>query len=76
MESHWRHPMNFYVQNASDPKLQTVSIESGSSSKGVETWITAAEMQTLIEGFSESHLRWMDSKSALPAQPARATIPP
>jgi hypothetical protein len=69
MESHWRQPMNFYVANASDPKLHTVSMESGLSSKGVETWITASEMQTLIERLSESHLRWMDSKAVLPFKP-------
>jgi hypothetical protein len=69
MESHWREPMNIYVASASDPKLHTVSIGDGLSSKGVETWITTAEMQTLVERLSESHLRWTDSKAVSPFKP-------
>lgn len=64
MESHWRQPMNFYVAGANDPKLHTVSVEFGS--KGVETWITAAEMGALIEKLSRSDLEWMDSKRVEP----------
>ncbi len=69
MESHWREPMNFYVASASDPKLHTVSMEYGVSSKGVETWITTSEMQILIERLSESHLQWTDSKTVSPFKP-------
>ena len=69
IESHWRDPMNFYVASASDPRLHTVSIEHGLASRGVETWITASEMQTLIEKLSRSHLEWMDSKTVVPFTP-------
>jgi hypothetical protein len=37
MESHWRHPMNFYVANVTDPKLHSVSIGNGLASRGVES---------------------------------------
>jgi hypothetical protein len=69
MESHWRAPMNLYVASANDPRLHTVSIEHGMTSRGVETWITASEMQTLIEKLSRSHLEWMDSKTVVPFKP-------
>ena len=65
MESHWRDPMNFYVAGASDPRLHTVSLEHGPASKGVETWITAPEMQALIEKLAQSRLEWLDSSQAL-----------
>lgn len=63
MESHWRDPMNFYVARVDDPKLHTVSIEPGLDSKGVETWITAAEMQALVEKLAHSRLKWLDMKT-------------
>lgn len=66
MESHWREPMNFYVASASDPRLHTVSIEHGPASRGVETWITPPEMQTLIEKLAQSDLEWFESKSVAP----------
>ena len=69
MESHWRHPMNLYVAGSSDPRLHTVSLEDGPASKGVETWITASEMRTLIEKLAESHLEWLDSKAVGPFKP-------
>jgi hypothetical protein len=72
MESHWRHPMNFYVASASDPRLHTVSVEHGLVSRGVETWITASEMQTLIAKLSRSHLEWMDSKTVVLQTVAKA----
>jgi hypothetical protein len=65
MESHWREPMNFYVAGANDPKLHTVSF-GRFDSKGVDTWITAAEMSTLIEKLSKSDLSWMHSKKVQP----------
>jgi hypothetical protein len=69
MESHWREPMNFYGASAGDPKLHTVSIEHGLSSRGVDTWITTSEMKTLLERLSESSLRWTDSKTVVPFKP-------
>jgi hypothetical protein len=69
MESHWRHPMNFYVANVTDPKLHSVSIGNGLASRGVETWVTASEMQTLIAKLSQSHLEWVDSRTVLPLPP-------
>ena len=69
IESHWREPMNFYVSTANDPKLHTVSIGHGLSSRGVETWITASEMQSLLKRLSESPLRWTDSKLVVPFKP-------
>jgi hypothetical protein len=68
MDSHFRRPMNFYVASANDSKLHTVSFEQRLS-RGVETWITASEMQTLIEKLSRSHLQWMDSKTVVPFEP-------
>jgi hypothetical protein len=62
MESHWRQPMNFYVADVIDPKLHTVLF----GSNGVETWITAAEMRSLIGKLSRSDLEWMDSKKVEP----------
>jgi hypothetical protein len=69
MESHWRDPMNFYVANANDPKLHRVSIGIGFASRGVETWITASEMQTLVAKLLQSHFEWVDSRTVLPLQP-------
>lgn len=69
MESHWRDPMNFYVAGANDPRLHTVSLEHGPASKGVETWITAPEMQAMIEKFAQSRLEWLDSKKVEPFKP-------
>jgi hypothetical protein len=66
MESHWRDPMNFYVTSANDPKLHTVSIEHGLSSRGWETWVTASEMRTLLDRLSNSGLEWTDSKTVAP----------
>jgi hypothetical protein len=63
IESHWRHPMNFYVADASDPRLHTVFLDHGPASKGVETWITAREMQTLIDKLAQSNYGWQDSKT-------------
>ena len=62
MESHWRDPMNFYVASVGDPKLHTVSIGHGSGSKGVETWITAAEMQALVQKLAQSRFGWLDTR--------------
>ena len=69
MESHWHDPMNLYVVNADDPRLHTVSIEHGPESKGVETWITAPEMQVLVQKLALSRLGWLDSKVKRPFQP-------
>ncbi len=61
IESHWRQPMNFYVADASDPRLHTLSF-GGLDARGDDAWITAAEMKALIEKLSRSGLKWMDSK--------------
>jgi hypothetical protein len=69
MESHWREPMNFYVTSGSDRKLHTVSVEHGPASRGVETWISASEMRTLITKLEQSQLGWEDSRTVAPLVP-------
>jgi hypothetical protein len=66
MWSHWRDPMNLYVVDAGDPRLHTVSFDSGPREKGVETWITPSEMRLLIDKLAQSDLEWLDSKTVEP----------
>lgn len=69
MESHWRDPMNFFVVGASDPRLHSVFLETGSTAKGVDTWITATEMRALIGKLARSPLAWTDSETVESLKP-------
>lgn len=63
LENPWREPMNFYGTSAANAKSHTVSVEHEPASRGIETWITASEMQTLIDKFEQAQPRWVDSKA-------------
>jgi hypothetical protein len=66
IQSHFRQPMNLYVAAEGDSRLHTVQANFGANSTGLETWITAAEMQTLIGELAHSDLDWVDSKVVEP----------
>lgn len=60
MDSHFRSPINFYVVPDGDPKLHKVVVEA--TDHQWNAYISASEMQCLIDGLKAFGLRWVDSK--------------
>lgn len=60
MDSHFRSPMNFYVVPDADSRLHKVEVEAGDDQWNA--FISASEMQSLIDGLKALDLRWVDFK--------------
>ncbi|MDR3792882.1 MAG: hypothetical protein P4L03_05820 [Terracidiphilus sp.] len=63
MESHFRDPINFYAVPGADSRLHKVSLANGEMRDDqVDVFISAAEMERLLEGLKSLGLHWDDSK--------------
>lgn len=59
MDSNFRSPINFYVVSEGDRKLHTVAVESAGHQWNA--FVSASEMELLINGLKALGLPWVDS---------------
>ena len=62
MWSHWRHPINFYTVDTNDKRLHTVLMPSPIHPEGIAAFVTASEMQTLLNKLAQSDYDWTTSR--------------